>query len=135
MFIDKLKGFNNRIIGLLNIINMNTRKAYCYPIKSKTAKDVLGEFEKFIEQVGEIYSISSDNGKEFNNKYFKEFLDSKNIKFIIFDKELSPNAKMLIERFNKTIRGRIDKYLKLNKTKKYIDVLQDLVENYNTSEH
>lgn len=40
---------------------------------------------------------------------------------------------MIIERFNKTIRGRIDKYLKLNKTKRYIDVLQDLVDNYNNS--
>ena len=53
----------------------------------------------------------------------------------MFDKELSPNSNMLVERFNKTIRGRIDKYLKLNKTKKYIDVLQDLVDNYNSSEH
>ena len=40
MFIDKIHGYNNRVIGLLNIINMNTKKAYCYPIKNKSAKHV-----------------------------------------------------------------------------------------------
>ena len=40
---------------------------------------------------------------------------------------------MIIERFNRTLRGRIDKYMTTNKTKKYIDVLNKLVKNYNNT--
>lgn len=57
------------------------------------------------------------------------------MKQYIFDKDLSPNSNMLIERFNKTLRGLLDKYMSLNKTKKYIDALQDLVYNYNNTTH
>ena len=46
-----------------------------------------------------------------------------NIKTITFDHALSPNATMIIERFNRTLRGKIDKYMTTYKTKKYIDVL------------
>lgn len=42
---------------------------------------------------------------------------------------------MLIERFNKTLRGLLDKYMSLNKTKKYIDALPDLIANYNNTTH
>ena len=42
---------------------------------------------------------------------------------------------MLIERFNKTMRGLLDKYMSLNKTKKYIDALPDLIANYNNTTH
>jgi len=42
---------------------------------------------------------------------------------------------MKVERFNKTIRDKINLYLYSKKTKKYIDVLQDLVYNYNNTLH
>lgn len=74
MFLDQIHGFNNRVIGLLNIINMNTRKVYCYPIRNKSGQHIYDQFEKFLAEAGQIYSISSDKGKEFNNKFFKEGL-------------------------------------------------------------
>ena len=40
---------------------------------------------------------------------------------------------MIIERFNRSLRGKIDKYMTTNKTKKYIDVLNKLVKNYNNT--
>ena len=57
------------------------------------------------------------------------------IEMLIFDKALSPNAVMIIERFNRTLRSRIDKYMTTHKTKNYIAVLDKLVENYNETEH
>ena len=57
------------------------------------------------------------------------------IEMLIFDKALSPNAVMIIERFNRTLRGRIDKYMTTHKTKNYIAVLDKSVENYNETEH
>ena len=40
---------------------------------------------------------------------------------------------MIIERFNRSLRGKIDKYMTTHKTKKYIDVLNKLVNNYNNT--
>jgi hypothetical protein len=41
----------------------------------------------------------------------------------------------IIERFNKTLRELIDSYMKANKTKNWVDVHEQLIENYNTSRH
>ena len=41
----------------------------------------------------------------------------------------------MIERFNRTIRSKIDTYMLENNTKKYIDVIQKLVDNYNNTVH
>ncbi len=42
---------------------------------------------------------------------------------------------MIIERFNRTIRDKINKYMIAYKTNRFIDVLPELVENYNNSIH
>jgi hypothetical protein len=40
-----------------------------------------------------------------------------------------------VERFNRTLKGRMWTYFSANKTKRYLDVLQDIVYAYNHSEH
>ena len=41
----------------------------------------------------------------------------------------------MVERFNRTLKGRMYRYFTPNQTKRWVDVLQDLVANYNTSYH
>ena len=60
-------------------------------------------------------------------------METHNIKLYLIDKSISPNATSIIERFNLTLRNKIDKYLKAYKTNKFIDVLHKLVKNYNNS--
>ena len=57
----------------------------------------------------------------------------KNIELFIFDKNISPNSTAIIERFNRTLRAKIDKYMSAYKTNNYISVLDKLVKNYNNS--
>ena len=40
LFYEKLKGVNDKYIGFLNIININTKKVYVIPIKNKTGKHI-----------------------------------------------------------------------------------------------
>lgn len=40
-----------------------------------------------------------DKGKEFVNVSFKKLMKDNKIEMLIFDKALSPNAVMIIERF------------------------------------
>lgn len=39
------------------------------------------------------------------------------------------------ERVIRTIKSRLEKYFTLNKTKRYVDVIDNMVENYNNSPH
>ena len=48
---------------------------------------------------------------------FKKLLSDNNIELFVFDKNISPNATSIIERFNKTLRQKIDKYMSAYKTK------------------
>ena len=58
-----------------------------------------------------------------------------NINLVFFNKSSSPYAIMVVERFNRTIREKIRKYQNAYKTKRYIDELDDIVSNYNSSKH
>ena len=135
-FYDNLKKFNNGYGILLTIININSRKAFVYKMKNKTADTVVNIFKDFInEEKDDIKIIEADEGSEFINSKFKKLLSDNNIELFLFNKSISPNSLAYVERYNKTIRTKIDKYLKSYKTNKYIDVLDKLVNNYNNSNH
>ena len=42
---------------------------------------------------------------------------------------------MKIERFNRTLRTKLDQFMINNDTHRYIDHLQSIVKNYNNTEH
>jgi len=112
---------------------MNSKYAYVYPLKNKDSKAIIDAFKKFINSEKNIKVLECDKGSEFISKAFKDFIKKNNINLLLFDKNISPNATSIVERFNGTIRGKIDNYLATYDTKKYIDVLDKLVSNYNNS--
>ena len=57
------------------------------------------------------------------------------LKNIILYHTEGKNKATIAERFVKTIKGKMWKYMTENKTKKIIDVLDDLVNEYNNTEH
>ena len=57
------------------------------------------------------------------------------LKNIILYHTEGKNKATIAERFVKTIKGKMWKYMTENKTKKIIDVLDDLVDEYNNTEH
>ena len=134
-FYYQYKKNNNGYEALITIININSRKAYVYPIKNKTTKSIIESFTTFINKVKNINTIQTDEGSEWISKEFKNLLKNNNIYHKIYNKNISKNAMSNIESFNKTIRNLIDQYITTYKTNKYIDVLPKLVENYNNSIH
>ena len=78
--------------------------------------------------------LECDSGSEFTIKKFKDLLKQYEIKIRYVD---VGNHKQLgiVDRFCRTIRNIINKYLTANTTTKYINVLPDLVHNYNNSYH
>jgi hypothetical protein len=120
---------------LMTIINNNTKKAYVYPLKNKQTKSIIDAFKLFLNNVDFIEQLQADYGSEFKSKEFKKICDDNNIKLFLHNTTENKHPLGIIERFNRTIRSKIDNYMTAYNTKKYIDVLDKLVQNYNNTIH
>ncbi len=118
---------------IFNCIDAFSRYAFSVPIKKKTGTEICEAFEKILQMgYGSCKYIECDSGTEFKNKHFVELLGKHNIK-IYFN--FSDKGACLVERYNRTLMTRLYKYMAHSKTKKYIDILQDVVDSYNHSFH
>ncbi|OAJ32744.1 hypothetical protein BDEG_28629 [Batrachochytrium dendrobatidis JEL423] len=78
--------------------------------------------------------IQSDNGTEFLNGAFQRLLTSKGVRHITV--EVGDHKRQgIIERFNRTLENIIALYQEARRTNTYIDVLEDIVYNYNHTYH
>ena len=125
----KYKRYNNNTTFILNCIDAYSKIAYSIPLKSKGALDVKEAF-KTIFNITKPKMLLTDRGPEFTNKQVEAFFKHKDIKHILTS-PYKPTSNSLCERFNGTIKSMIKRYMGLYKTHKYIDVLDDIVDNYN----
>ena len=127
-----LKG-NDKFKYLLFVIDNLSKFGWIRKLKRKTHQNIIDSFENIIQTSKRKPEIlCTDSGKEFKNKYFKEYLKSKNIKHYIayqYDKAT------IAERWIQTIKSRIFKYLYHNKTNRFIDIIDKIVHSYNSSVH
>ena len=108
---------NKGIHFLLTIIDVYSRYAWVVPLKNKTALEVLNSF-KSINQIPK--NLWVDEGKEFFNKDFKKFNEENNINMYHTYTEIKG---AFIERFNRTLKERIIKFMDYEATTKYLDEL------------
>jgi len=66
----------------LNGIDISSRYFYSVALKNKKDKEVLQGFKNFYNK-SKIKAIRSDNGSEFINNKFVEFIDKNNIKQVL----------------------------------------------------
>ncbi|HIC31736.1 MAG TPA: hypothetical protein EYO76_07440 [Flavobacteriaceae bacterium] len=76
--------------------------------------------------------ICSDRGGEFDCKVMKSKLKDLKIRQFL---ALSDHKASVCERFQQTLQSRLYSYLVANESYRYVDVLQFLVRNYNTTYH
>ena len=125
---------NGGVNFLLCVIDIWTRYAWVRPLKSKTSASVNAAFADILSEGRTPAVLMSDNGSEFISRSFAKLRDEHGIRASYA--EPGDHHRMgLIERFNKTIRGVLTKYMTAFKTKKWIDVLPKLVKNYNNTVH
>ena len=128
-----LSKYNGNINYLFNSIDIFTKFACSEPLKNKTADLTLECFKKTLKTYRSLPStIVCDQGKEMINKKFLAFCDEKNIRMV--HNRNSYHAPH-VERFNKTLKTLIYKYLEENETKTFLPVLQDLLDSYNSRIH
>jgi uncharacterized protein YoxC len=118
---------------LLNGIDMGSRFVYSQAMKNKTDVEVLKAFKKIYTQ-SNIRAIRSDNGSEFINNKFVDFLEKNDVKQILSEAG-KPRSNGMIERANSTIKELIQKSIELNQSFDWVKNLQKLISNINNSQH
>ena len=81
-----------------------------------------------------IATLQTDNGSEFVNNPTVQWMRKHKITPQYCQKD-DKKCLGVVERFNRTIKLMIEKYLTSNNSNTYINRLQDFVANYNSSYH
>ena len=152
MFLPKYIEFNKdsdgkAYIGLLNIIDVFSKKLWSYPIQADDQSTTIKSVADLISEINvRPKRFISDNGASFGNE-FKRFVENKDNDDkrgrtqYIYGSPHSPTSQSQVERVQRTLRqkirtlfvrqGRKNKNTKFN----YINSLKDIVNNYNRSRH
>jgi len=135
VFMDNKQGApakeNNSTKYLLTIIDVLSKYAWVVPLKDKTGKTLTEAFEPIISKI-KPKLLQVDKGTEFYNKTFEDMLTKYNVKMFSTN---SDKKAQIVERFNRTLRLRMGKLIDAQNSFRYIDNLQDLVDNYNNTIH
>ncbi|MFA5522613.1 MAG: hypothetical protein WDA28_12765 [Castellaniella sp.] len=129
MFLPNYSGYNRSRDAILNIIDINTRYLYSYPIKNKQTRDA---FQHFLQvEKPTIHRLDVDRGSEFLGD-LPPLLKKHNIEL---RQHTSKTGTAIVERVNRTVRDLIERAAEMNNSYNWIDILPDLIYEYNHSPH
>ena len=132
VIMDSLSKANNGNKYLLVVIDVLSKYAWVEPIKTKSGENIVKAFEKIFRKGRRPEKLHTDKGTEFKNRHFQKFLKENNILFFTTHNDTKAS---IVERYNRTLKGKMWKYFTANNTLKYTNVLQKLVSSYNHSRH
>lgn len=117
----------------LTMIDCYSRYAFTIPIKRKTGDNVAQALQSTFESI-KMYPafLVTDRGKEFLNSQVNKYLKSRRINLIHPESEIKC---AMVERFNRTWKTRLYKYLTHAKTNKWIDAGRKITTAINNSRH
>jgi len=123
---------NDNYNYMLTVIDCFSRYAWVEPLKTKTGLETTEAFKNIFETGHVPLKIQFDEGKEFYNKNVNELFESKNINFF---STFSDKKASIVERYNRMLNSRIRKYFTEHETRKWINVVQNVVLGYNNTYH
>ena len=137
MFLDQYAHQNRGYNGILTIVEVPNRYAYAFPVKDK-GNDTYRAFELFLKEAKadghDVVRCEFDGGSEFTNRKMKQLLKDHNIEQTIVAPGDS-RKKGIVERFNGTLRGWIERWLTGKQTNNWVDVMPQILEHYNERKH
>lgn len=129
--LDKIQHQNSGFRYILTLIDTFTRKARAIPLKKKDGHSVATVLDQ-VFQIEHPFHFEVDNGREFYCAPVKKVCEKYNVKMYSNYSEI---GAAFVERFNRTLMSRLQKYMDYKKSKRYIDVLSEIVDSYNNSKN
>ena len=127
-------GKNGGYKYILCCIDMFSRYSFARPLRNKTAQSVAEELDDIIASMQFLPKFfTSDKGGEFDlrNQYIHNILVQKYHMVVYYT--TGPKKNSMVERFNRTLKERIERYFTETGTKKWVNILADFVSNINHS--
>ena len=128
----RLKKSNDGTTFLLTVIDVFSKRAWCIPLKNKSAASLVAAFTQLLRERSPI-TLQTDKGSEFLNRSLQKLLKQYGVHhFSTHNKETKAS---IVERFNMTLKTRMWRYFTKSQSVRYLDVLQDFVRSYNKTYH
>jgi hypothetical protein len=117
---------------LLTIVDLFSKRAWVYALKNKTAAGVNTKIKHLLEHGNIPKVLQSDRGPEFLS--LGPILAKYGTKHVM-SQPYKPTSQGAVESFNKTLKRLLFGWMTQYKTKKWIDILYNILDNYNNSKH
>ena len=117
---------NDGYTFLLLVIDIFSKYGWIVPLKNKKGETVAKALENIFQE-RKPEKLWTDKGKEFYNKEVRKLLN-------IYSTE-NEEKSSIVERWIRTMKEKMWKYFTDNNTYRYIEVLPELVEDYNNTVH
>ena len=118
--------YNDGYTFLLLVIDIFSKYGWVIPLKNKKVKTVAEALKNIFEE-RKPEKLWTDKGTEFFNKDVKKLIE-------IYSTE-NEEKSSIVERWIRTMKEKMWKYFTDNNTYTYMDVLPELVEDYNNTVH
>ena len=129
----RLKTANDGTTFLLTVIDVFSKRAWCIPLKSKSAASLVAAFRRLLNDVNRPTTLQTDKGSEFLNRPLQRLLKEYGVHHFATHNEETKAS--VVERFNRSLKTRMWRYFTKKQTIRYVDALQDFVRSYNDSYH
>ena len=128
-----LSKFNKGFRFLLCVIDIFSKYAWVVPLKDKKGVSIVNAFQIILKESNrKPNKIWVDKGSEFYNGSFKKWLKDNDIEMYSTNNE---RKSVIAERFIKTLKNKIYKYITSISKNVYIDKLDYIVRKYNNTYH
>ena len=118
--------YNNGVKYLLTVIDIFSKYGWILPLKNKTGLEAANALEKVFKE-RKPDKLWVDKGKEFYNSHVQKLVS-------LYSTE-NEEKSSIVERWNRTMKEKMFKYFTANSTRKYVDILDELVDRYNNTVH
>ena len=122
---------NDNFKYILMVIDVLSKFGWAVPLKFKSGESVRTALEAIFSQHTP-KKLWADHGNEFYNIKVQRLLKKHNIELYSTENE---EKCSVIERWNRTIKTKLWKYFTANGTHRWIDILQPLIDKYNSTKH
>ena len=127
-----LSKYNTGNKYLLCAIELFSKYAWVVPIKDKKGVSIVNAFQKIISEGRKPNKIWVDQGSEFQNNSFKDFLKINNMEK---NSTYNEGKSVVAQRFIRTLKSKIFKHMAAISKHVGFDVLDDIVNKYNNYYH
>ena len=126
-----IRKFNKGFRFLLCVIDIFSKYAWLVPLKDKKGVSIVDTFKKILHDSNrKPNKIWVDKGSKFYNNSFKKWLKDNDIGRYLIHNE---GKSVVAERFIRTLKTKIYKYITSISKNVYIDKLDDMVDEHNNT--